>query len=119
MRALRRLPFGLVALLALPLASAACTDGEEPVPIDFSDTSETDGETETGETDTGTDGTDTDDTTEDPNAEARQQVIDAAEQQCLDDPDLDEGVVRLVDPATDEVMNEYRADCAEVRAAAE
>ncbi|MEZ5225407.1 MAG: hypothetical protein R2710_01695 [Acidimicrobiales bacterium] len=53
---------------------------------------------------------------DDPNAEARQQVIDAARQQCLDDPTLDEGVVRIVVEATGEIANEYRVDCAEVRA---
>ncbi len=53
---------------------------------------------------------------DDPNAEARQQVIDAARQQCLDDPELDEGVVRLVIAETGELANEYRVDCAEVRA---
>lgn len=71
-----------------------------------------DGVTDDGASDSGSGSTTT---TEDPNAEARQQVIDAAEQQCLDDPDLDEGVVRIVDAETDEVVNEYRVDCDDVR----
>ncbi len=53
---------------------------------------------------------------DDPNAEARQQVIDAARQQCLDDPELAEGVVRLIIEATGELANEYRVDCDEIRA---
>ncbi len=48
--------------------------------------------------------------------EPTEQMRDAAEQQCLDDPDLAEGYVRAVSPDTDEVMAELSVDCAEVRA---
>ncbi len=116
MRALRRSLLGL-AVVAFVLAASACTDGEEPVPIDFSDSDSPVGgeDAEDGTPEATTEDDTTTATTEDPNAEVRQQVIDAAEQQCLDDPTLTEGVVRLVDPETDEVVNEYVADCAEVR----
>jgi hypothetical protein len=48
--------------------------------------------------------------------EPTEQMRDAAEQQCLDDPDLAEGYVRAVSPDTDEVMAELSVDCPEVRA---
>ena len=48
--------------------------------------------------------------------EPTEQMRDAAEQQCLDDPDLAEGYVRAVSPDTDEVMAELSVDCTEVRA---
>lgn len=51
----------------------------------------------------------------DPNAEARQQVEDLAEQQCLDDPTADEGVIRIVEPESNEVVGEVIVDCDEVR----
>lgn len=38
-----------------------------------------------------------------------------AEQQCRDDPEQGEGVVRIVDPATDAVLGEVVVDCDEVR----
>ena len=40
-----------------------------------------------------------------------------ARQQCLDDPALEEGYVRAVDPETDQIMSEITVDCAEVREA--
>lgn len=40
-----------------------------------------------------------------------------AEQQCRDDPDQDQGVIRIVDPATDEVLGEVAVDCDELRQA--
>jgi hypothetical protein len=52
---------------------------------------------------------------DDPNAESRQMAIDFAEQQCVDDPDKDEGIIRIVDPETEQVVGEVVADCAEVR----
>lgn len=39
-----------------------------------------------------------------------------AEQQCLEDPEQDEGVIRIVDPANDAVLGEVVVDCDEVRA---
>ncbi len=54
---------------------------------------------------------------EDPNAEERDRVRQLAEQQCLDDPAKTEGVIRIVDPQTDQVVSEFVVDCAEVRAA--
>lgn len=53
---------------------------------------------------------------DDVNAETRQMVVDHATAQCLEDPDLAEGIVRMVDPETNEVANELRLNCAEVRA---
>lgn len=56
---------------------------------------------------------------DDPNAEAREQVRQLAEQQCLDDPSKTEGVIRIVEPETEEIVGELIVDCAEVRAANE
>jgi len=39
-----------------------------------------------------------------------------ARQQCLDDPTLDEGYIRAVDPAGGAIMSEFSVDCDEVRA---
>ena len=47
--------------------------------------------------------------------EPTEQMQDLAEQQCLDDPDLDEGFVQAVDPDTDQIMSQVTVDCAEVR----
>ena len=47
--------------------------------------------------------------------EPTEQMQDLAEQQCLDDPDLDEGFVEAVDPDTDQVMSQVTVDCDEVR----
>ncbi len=52
---------------------------------------------------------------DDPNAEAREQIRQLAEQQCLDDPTKTEGVVRIVEPETEQVVGELIVDCAEVR----
>ena len=38
-----------------------------------------------------------------------------AEQQCLDDIELAQGVIRIVDPATDTVVGEVIVECTEVR----
>lgn len=108
-RVLRLAPVVAVAAMV----SVACTEGEEPVPVDLDATTTT---TQASSATTATEGTLPED---DPNAEARQMVIDAAEQQCLDDPELAEGVVRIVDPETDQVLNEYVADCDEVRGRAD
>ncbi len=52
---------------------------------------------------------------EDPNEAQRQELQDLAEKQCLDDPELAEGTVRIVDPVTNEVVSELIVQCAEVR----
>lgn len=38
-----------------------------------------------------------------------------AEQQCRDDPEQDEGVIRIVDPTNDAVLGKVVVDCDEVR----
>lgn len=103
----------LVAVVSITLLASSCSE-EEATIIDLdavSTTTTVDGDTSSTTAPPG-DEIDPDD----PNAEARQQVIDAARQQCLDDPELDEGVVRLVMAETGELANEYRVDCDEVRA---
>lgn len=52
---------------------------------------------------------------DDPNAAQRQELQQLAEQQCLNDPELVEGTVRIVDPATNEIVSELIIQCAEVR----
>lgn len=47
--------------------------------------------------------------------EPTDQMRDAAAEQCLDDPTLDEGYVRAVDPETDRILAELTIDCDEVR----
>lgn len=97
----------MLALLIAGLVLVGCT-GEEATPVDLDATTSTTVVTPPpfdGEIDP-----------DDPNAEARAQVVDAARQQCLDDPELDEGVVRLVLEETGELASEYRVDCDEVRA---
>lgn len=49
--------------------------------------------------------------------EPTDQMRQAAEQQCLDDPDLAEGYVRAVSPDTEEILAEVSIDCTDVRAA--
>jgi len=77
----------------------ACT-GEEPVEIDLNETVPP--TTEAPEDD-------------DPNAAERQRLQELAEQQCLDDPSKEAGTVRIVDPATNEVVSELTVQCSEVR----
>ncbi|MEM7273269.1 MAG: hypothetical protein AAF547_09340 [Actinomycetota bacterium] len=43
------------------------------------------------------------------------EMQDAAEQQCLDDPELAEGYVRAVDPDTDAILAELTLPCSDVR----
>lgn len=88
-----------ISLLAFSLLLMSC-GGEDATPIDLDATTSTVGPL----------------IDDDPNAESRQLVQDLAEQQCLDDPAKVEGVIRIVDPDTDEVVGEFLADCAEVRA---
>ena len=42
-------------------------------------------------------------------------AIDFAEQQCFDDPEAEEGVIRIVEPESEEVVGEVVVDCEEVR----
>jgi hypothetical protein len=48
--------------------------------------------------------------------EPTEQMQDIARQQCLDDPEREQGYVRAVDPESGEVFAEFTVDCAEVRA---
>lgn len=45
-----------------------------------------------------------------------QQMIDAARQQCIDDPELATGYIKAVDPGSDEIVSDYEVDCSVVRA---
>lgn len=48
--------------------------------------------------------------------EPTEQMQELAEQQCRDDPSLDEGVVEAVDPSNpDQVLASVVVDCAEIR----
>ena len=49
------------------------------------------------------------------NEEARAQGQQLAEQQCLDDPTLEEGVVQIAKPDTGVVVAEIVVECSEVR----
>lgn len=98
----------LICLFALALVVGACS-GETAEPIDLRATvPTTDAPTETtlGEAEQQI----TDD-----NEAQRQVAVGYAEQQCLEDPDLEEGYVQIVVPDTDEKVGEITADCAEVR----
>lgn len=88
-----------LALGVIAFGFTSCT-GEEPVPIDLNST--------VPPTTAAAD-------ENDPNAAQRQEIQQLAEQQCLDDPDLEEGTVRIVDPATDEIVSELIIPCSEVR----
>ncbi len=81
------------------LGIAACT-GEEPVPIDLDATIPP---------------TSAPANEDDPNAAQRVEIQQLAEQQCLDDPELEVGTVRIVDPVTNEVVSELVIQCDEVR----
>ncbi len=101
----------IVAIGVITLLAGACT-GETATPVDL----------DADPTTTSTSGAapgDDDATTDDPNAGERERVRQLAEQQCLDDPDKVEGVIRIVDPVTDQVVSEIVVDCAVVRAARE
>ncbi len=114
----------LVAVVTLAAVASSCTE-EKATPVDLDAVPSTAADSATGSQATDSSGTVTSGTMaplsdevdpDDPNAEARQQVIDAARQQCLDDPEQVEGVVRIVVADTGEVANEYRVNCDEVRA---
>ncbi len=87
-------------VFALCLALAACT-GEEATPIDLQRTVTTSVDATT--------------TTEDPNAEVREQAEQLAAEQCLEDPELEKGIIQIVDPDSGEIAGEVIADCAVVR----
>lgn len=86
-------------MLALALGFAAGCTGEEAVPLDeFEATSTVPAPAVTHF------------------LEPDQEMVDLATQQCLDDPDLDEGVIRAVDPANpDEILVDVTIDCDDVR----
>lgn len=86
-------------MLAFTFVLAACS-GEEPEPIDLTETVTTADQEPSDPAD--------------PNAGERQRMQDLADQQCRDDPELERGVVRLVDPRTDEILAEVVVECDEV-----
>ncbi len=87
---------------------AACT-GETAVPIDLNSTT-----VPIVESSTIPDGLDP----ANPNEDQNRVAVGYAEQQCLDDPELEEGYVRIVVPDTEEIVGEITVDCEQVRAAA-
>lgn len=97
----------LAASLALALVSGACT-GEDAEPVDFSSTSTS------VASDTPSD-FDVSNVEDGPNAEQNQITLGFAEQQCLDDPELEQGYVQIVDPSTNEKVSEVTVECDEVR----
>ena len=88
-----------VALVAV--LTAGCTE-EDAVPIDPANPPTTAAELDL------TDVTHT--------LEPTAQMEQLARQQCLDDPDADQGYVEAVDPETGDVMSTITLDCDEVRA---
>ncbi len=105
---------------AVGFLATACTT-EEPTAIDF--TANNDATTvPLHDTDDGSAGGLTDapaDGSADPNSAQRSMVFGLAEQQCLDDPELAQGVVQIAMPDTGEVVNEVSVECDEVRARAD
>ncbi len=95
-------------LVSAVLLGSACT-GETAVPIDLDSTTSIIG------TEDGAGGGQTDQSDRDPNAEQNRITIGYAEQQCLDDPELKQGYVQIVDPATQTKVGEVTVDCAQVR----
>jgi hypothetical protein len=89
-----------LAVLAAVAALAVGCSGEEAVPIDPANPPTTAPEL--------TDVTHA--------LEPTDQMREEARRQCLDDPDLDEGYIRAVDPDGGAVLAEVAVDCAEVRA---
>ncbi len=99
--------------VALLLVASACAE-EPAVEIDLNTTvraasSATSSTTEIAADDNGQ--------RQDPNAEQNRITRRYAEQQCLDDPKLDQGYVQIVDPSTNEKVGEVTVDCEEVRSA--
>ncbi len=105
--------FGLRRLLdaglaVVVLAVSACSTGEEPVPFDLG------GETTSSSPDASSvEGSDAP-VGEDPNAGPRAQAQGFAEQQCVDDPTLAEGVIEIAQQDTGEVVNRIVVDCDDV-----
>ncbi len=95
-----------LALIVVVLATA-CT-GETAVPIDLNSTS-----VPTVASSTIPEGLDL----ANPNESQNRVAIGYAEQQCLDDPELVEGYVRIVVPDTEEIVGEITVDCEQVRSA--
>lgn len=95
------IPVLFAVLAAVSLLGAACT-AEDATPIDPANPP--DFEDDPGDL---TDVTHV--------LEPTPQMQELAEQQCLDDPELAEGLVQAVDPDTDAVVSEIRVDCADVR----
>ena len=109
-------PLALLAVFAV--VAAACTE-EPAVEIDLNSTvadeplpSASTTQAPTG----GTGGTEGPEAA-DPNAEQNRITLQYAEQQCLDDPDLEQGYVQIIDQATNNKVGEVTVDCAELRAA--
>lgn len=98
----------ILGSVCLLLVLSSCT-GEDAVPLDLGSTPPTSHGVGAGDEAEGSD------STTDPNEAQRQLVIGYAEQQCLDDPDLEEGYVAILVPDTEEKVGEVSVDCAEVR----
>lgn len=98
----------MIGMCVLSAAGATSCTGEDADPVDFSSTSTSavadSNDFEIGDIDDG------------PNAQQNRITLGYAEQQCWDDPELDEGYVQIVDPETNEKVSEVRVDCAELRA---
>lgn len=95
-----------VLVLVATLSAAAACSGEEAQPIDLR------GSTATSSTSSSVVAT--------PHAVGENpQARFYAEEQCRKDPEKEQGVIRIVDPATDKVVGEVIVDCAEVRLEAE
>lgn len=90
---------GATIWLMFALASVGCT-GADTVPLDL------DGTVPLVEAPS---------TTGDINAAARAEGRRLAEQQCLDNPELSEGVVQIAEPDSSVVVAEIIVDCSEVR----
>lgn len=97
----------IVAVVVMALAVASCqgdqADSPDPDPVVANPHGSIDLTGDLGHED-------------DPNAESRQLIRQLARRQCLDDPDLDEGLIRMVNPETGATVNEFTLDCDEVRA---
>lgn len=95
--------FGI--LMAFAAVATGCTS-EATTPIDLDATTTTTGSVEGGLPDLPED---------DPNAEARNQVIELAKEECRKDPTAEFGTVVIADENGVEV-NRYEHPCSEVRA---
>lgn len=93
----------MLRLVLIAVLLAAACGSEANTQVDLSSTTTGGSESESG------------DEIDDPNTEVRQQAQEFADQQCLDDPELEEGVIEIVDPETQELAGRILADCAEVR----